>query len=151
VLNRRAFDERTEALFGNGGVQPVVVACWDIDHLKAVNDFHGHPVGNQVLRHVAERLSTVLGATGALALSVGTNLSHCCLRSALRALSLLLEAAARAVRLPIEGTESCCHGHLWGRSLEVGRALAGAVGKGRGGPLMAKRRGRGGIGFADRE
>jgi diguanylate cyclase (GGDEF)-like protein len=58
LLNRREFDrileeERERALrFGH----TLALIMVDIDHFKAVNDAHGHPVGDVVLREVARHL-----------------------------------------------------------------------------------------------
>ncbi len=60
LLNRRELDrvleeERERALrFGH----TVALIMVDIDHFKAVNDTHGHPVGDTMLREVARRLNT---------------------------------------------------------------------------------------------
>lgn len=104
LLNRRAFEERGQAFFGHGGVRPAIIAAWDVDHLKAVNDFHGHRIGDQVLRHVAERLATVLGAIGVVARVGGDEFAVLLPETSAGEARLLLEAAASALRAPLEGT-----------------------------------------------
>lgn len=60
VLSRRAWFEDAK------GSSPTAVAVLDIDTFKAINDGYGHPVGDAVLRMVAERISTALQGEGVL-------------------------------------------------------------------------------------
>ena len=65
-LNNRAyFDARLEAAVThakrNGTNVALVMA--DIDHFKRLNDHHGHPFGDRVLRQVAEALSASLSVS----------------------------------------------------------------------------------------
>jgi diguanylate cyclase (GGDEF)-like protein len=53
---RRALNEALERVDGT-----YTVAMVDVDHFKKFNDTHGHDVGDQVLRMVAERLGNVSG------------------------------------------------------------------------------------------
>ena len=39
---------------------PLAVAIFDVDHFKAVNDRHGHTIGDRVLQQIARRAETVL-------------------------------------------------------------------------------------------
>ncbi len=62
VANRRVFDERLDTEWRrcrrNG--QPLSLLMIDIDHFKKFNDRHGHLIGDECLRTVADTLATTL-------------------------------------------------------------------------------------------
>lgn len=60
-LNRRAFFDAVDALFGNAG-RDSRIACimCDIDYFKSFNDRYGHAVGDQVIQSVAHALGSGL-------------------------------------------------------------------------------------------
>ena len=57
-LNRRAFHEAFEALMKRARADGGTLSCVmvDIDHFKAVNDTHGHAIGDLVIHAVAKKL-----------------------------------------------------------------------------------------------
>jgi len=59
LINHRTFQEHLEQALARAGRtgQPLTLMLSDIDHFKAVNDTHGHPVGDEVLRRVARALA----------------------------------------------------------------------------------------------
>ena len=58
IANRRAFDKALERLSieAQSSKQSLCLIMVDIDHFKAFNDAHGHMVGDQVLRFVAQEM-----------------------------------------------------------------------------------------------
>jgi diguanylate cyclase (GGDEF)-like protein/putative nucleotidyltransferase with HDIG domain len=55
LLGHRAFHEALEIQLGRTNV-PFTLASIDIDDFKLINDLHGHPIGDEALRRVAETL-----------------------------------------------------------------------------------------------
>lgn len=65
LFNRRAFFDRAQVAFqqlpeGANDTHRFALVMFDIDHFKRINDLHGHPVGDQVLREVAHRAKSIL-------------------------------------------------------------------------------------------
>ena len=64
MLNRKALETRSAELAEQSRVsgQPVGLILCDVDHFKAVNDTHGHAMGDAVLADVAYRIRKELRA-----------------------------------------------------------------------------------------
>lgn len=83
LLNHRSFISRLQVLFADARRYrfPLCVVMVDLDYFKAVNDVHGHPIGDLALKRVAQALASGL-RTGDLAARYGGEefalvLPHC--------------------------------------------------------------------------
>lgn len=68
ILNRRGLMERLEESVARTRRHKslLAVAVMDLDGFKVVNDLHGHPAGDLLLRTIAERLQSTLRQTDAV-------------------------------------------------------------------------------------
>lgn len=69
LANRRALDERWPELLrhAEAGGQPLTLVVADLDHFKQINDRHGHPAGDAVLRNVAQLMQLATRTTDLVA------------------------------------------------------------------------------------
>ncbi len=65
LANRLLFHERMETMLSGG--EPLQVLYMDLDHFKDINDTLGHPIGDNLLREVADRLRTAVPPTALVA------------------------------------------------------------------------------------
>ncbi len=67
LLNRAGFEQQMERRMHAGEGATLALLYIDLDHFKPVNDRHGHPVGDILLRLFAQRLSDIVRPTDAVA------------------------------------------------------------------------------------
>lgn len=89
-LNRRTFNEALAGLPARGG--PVGLLLIDIDHFKAINDTHGHLIGDRAITEVAACLGRGLDAGTPLYRYGGEEFAVLLGRSALAETQTLAEA-----------------------------------------------------------
>jgi two-component system, cell cycle response regulator len=77
AFNRRYFLQRlsAEVRFAERHEQPLALLMLDLDHFKAINDTHGHPVGDEVLCAVVDVLADTLRSEDVLARYGGEELA----------------------------------------------------------------------------
>ena len=67
LLNRAGFEEFIQHALRTEGATSLALICIDLDRFKAVNDTHGHPAGDAVLRTFAQRLRSLVRPSDAVA------------------------------------------------------------------------------------
>lgn len=97
---------------------PLAVAIFDIDHFKRINDAHGHAVGNDVIRRVAQRAKAALRDADMLG-RIGGEEFVCILQ---RASAQAAEIVAERVRKAVE-TGTAAEDDLPNATISVGLAV----------------------------
>jgi diguanylate cyclase (GGDEF)-like protein len=100
VANRLGLEEALRARLDSGG-EPVALLLLDLDDFKVINDNHGHAAGDEVLRHVAQRLRGSVRGHDVVA-RLGGDEFALLLDGAPGELELLSRKVARALRPPIQ-------------------------------------------------
>lgn len=102
LLNRATIRERLQREFSHAQRtgDPVSIILTDLDDFKRVNDTHGHPLGDEVLREAAKRLATRMRSYDELGRYGGEEflsvLPGCNLSNALQVAERMREAMDRA-------------------------------------------------------
>lgn len=119
--NRVLFRERmAEGLLETEATgEPLALLCLDLDHFKAVNDTLGHPIGDQLLTAVADRLAKVVGRTGMLARLGGDEFAILLRSATAQSAETLARRLVRTMTDPF-----VIDGHLINTGLSVGIAVA---------------------------
>jgi len=104
LVNRRVFDEALRGTTSGAGTALVLI---DVDAFKAINDVHGHPVGDEVLVHLAEVLRHQVRSDDAVLSRLGGDelailLPGCTAETAARRAEALLDAV-RATQVTLAG------------------------------------------------
>lgn len=109
LLNRSVMDDTIsrEISLAHRHERPLTLLVLDIDHFKSFNDTHGHVIGDQVLRHVAQQIDAHVRETD-LAFRYGGEefvvaLPETCIEGASIVAERLLRRI-RKTRLPIDET-----------------------------------------------
>ncbi|MGB6490901.1 MAG: GGDEF domain-containing protein [Methylovirgula sp.] len=103
IANRAAFLETAERVVSRCRREslPVSVLMWDLDRFKAINNTHGHAVGDAVIRQFCDVVAAVLRPNDVFGRMGGEEFAAVLARSSIEA------AAARAERIRIAFAESC--------------------------------------------
>jgi diguanylate cyclase (GGDEF)-like protein len=99
IFNRRYFEDRLNADFGYAKRhnQHLALLMLDLDHFKAVNDTHGHPAGDVVLKAFAQLVTKNIRSDDILARYGGEEFVVLCRQTDLMKASILGERIRHAV------------------------------------------------------
>ncbi len=126
LANRQLFAERVTATLAAEAAAGCAIVLIDLDRFKSVNDTLGHPIGDSLLRLVAERLRTMMRADDLIS-RLGGDEFAVLLR--LQSDRDSIEAMASRV-VDLLGRPYLIDGHLVNIGASVGVALGGVDGSG---------------------
>jgi diguanylate cyclase (GGDEF)-like protein len=109
LVNRRVFDETLEATLRSPVDAGTALVMIDVDSFKSVNDNHGHPVGDDVLVHLAAVLRQQVRGDDALLSRLGGDelavlLTRCTAEAAAQRAEQLLDAVRSTPLSLADGT-----------------------------------------------
>lgn len=67
LMNRAGFERYLDRALSEGVGPRLALLYIDLDHFKPVNDRHGHPAGDKILHHFAQRIRNLVRPTDAVA------------------------------------------------------------------------------------
>lgn len=111
LANRSYFSKKIEELFENGADRPIAALMIDLDKFKEVNDVHGHPAGDELLKTVAARLQELTSEQDVVARLGGDEFAILALDRAPDEISALSARIVARLAEPIRIAES-----VWVRS-----------------------------------
>jgi diguanylate cyclase (GGDEF)-like protein len=97
--NRRCFQSMLADKIGTGREtgEPFALGLIDLDGFKPVNDVHGHPVGDEILKQVADRLAEAMDGRGSAVRMGGDEFAILCDRVGARGEALALGEEIQAI------------------------------------------------------
>ncbi len=120
LYNRILFEDRVKQLVADNRREPrrAGILLMDMNRFKLVNDTLGHPVGDELLRQVAQRISHALRETDTLARLGGDEFAVLLPGVQEHDLYTVAEKLHRAI-----GADFRIHGHTLNASLSIGASL----------------------------
>jgi diguanylate cyclase (GGDEF)-like protein/PAS domain S-box-containing protein len=120
LLNRSGFEQQMEHEVATGNGSSLALLYIDLDHFKSVNDRYGHPVGDQLLQQVAQRLAALVRPSDAVARLGGDEFAI--LLSAVRTVANARAVADKVIAAAQEPF------HAAGHDLHIGASVGVAFG-----------------------
>jgi len=120
VFNHRRFQERLAEEFQRIAryPEPLSLLIADIDHFKKINDTHGHPVGDLILKRIAKILGRLTRSIDLVARYGGEEFVVALFKTESRQALRLAER----IRKTVETTEFDVHGKILNVTLSIGAA-----------------------------
>lgn len=120
LLNRTGFEWFIEREIIAGGGPNLALLYFDLDHFKQINDRHGHPAGDALLRQFGQRLRTLVRPSDAVVRLGGDEFAI--VLTDMREMDHVLSVAAKVVQSAAEAFE------FNGAPLRVGASVGVALG-----------------------